>query len=96
VTLLSCFLSAIFVSAHSQNFIKRYLNNLVSDTLPPEKPKLLIYPTLGFAPETSGIPCCIFGIGRGSPADPVAQVNADHLRFNERVLRQLAPSFHFS
>jgi outer membrane protein assembly factor BamA len=153
--LLVCF--GLFLGctpAHGQNFIKRYLNNLVSDTLPPEKPKFLIYPTLGFAPETSleiGLssvylyyakedtlnrlsefkpfvfftlrrqygfwfdhalytdknrwfiagkaryqryPLLYFGIGPGSPADPVAQVNADYLLFNERVLRELAPSLY--
>lgn len=154
-TMLICLIFALCsIPGHGQNFIKRYLNNLVSDSLPPEKPKFLIYPTLGFAPETSlelgmssvylyyakedtlnrlseikpfvfftlrkqygfwfdhalytdknrwfvsgkaryqRYPLLYFGVGPGSPADPVAQVNADYLLFNQRVLRELSPSFY--
>lgn len=34
-------------------FVKRYINSIMFDTTRPEKPKFLIYPTIGYAPETS-------------------------------------------
>ncbi|MFK7900868.1 MAG: BamA/TamA family outer membrane protein [Cyclobacteriaceae bacterium] len=40
-------------SGNAQNIISRYLNSLLNDTVSAEKSKLSVYPTLGFAPETS-------------------------------------------
>lgn len=39
--------------AISQSFVKKYINNIVNDTLNISKPLFLIYPTVGFSPETS-------------------------------------------
>ncbi len=36
-----------------QNFVKRYWSNLISDTSDVSKPKLLVYPVVAYAPETS-------------------------------------------
>lgn len=35
-----------------ENWLVRTAKNLYLDTLPPEKPRFLVYPTLGYAPET--------------------------------------------
>jgi hypothetical protein len=38
---------------HNPNFLRRYVNHLVNDTTAISRPQFLIYPTIGFAPETS-------------------------------------------
>lgn len=54
---LKVFIIALFLfcghSSYSQNFVKRYFNNLINDTSDISKPQLLIYPTVAYAPETS-------------------------------------------
>ncbi|HET8858427.1 MAG TPA: BamA/TamA family outer membrane protein [Marivirga sp.] len=39
--------------SYSQNFVKKYFNNLINDTSDISKPQFLIYPTLAYSPETS-------------------------------------------
>ncbi len=54
---LKVFILALFLvcghSSYSQNFVKRYLNNIINDTSDISKPQFLIYPTVAYAPETS-------------------------------------------
>ena len=38
---------------NAQNFIKRYIDNIVNNKSDLSEPQLLVYPTLAFAPETS-------------------------------------------
>ncbi|MFD2203804.1 BamA/TamA family outer membrane protein [Shivajiella indica] len=39
--------------ANSQNFVKKYINNIFNDTSDISQPQFLVYPTLAYAPETS-------------------------------------------
>lgn len=41
------------VVAQSNNLVKRYLNNVLSESEDPSAPKLINYPTVAYAPETS-------------------------------------------
>ncbi|MEM1000913.1 MAG: BamA/TamA family outer membrane protein [Bacteroidota bacterium] len=50
---LLLFLALGVGSAAGQNFLMRYLRSTLNDTAPAYKPKFIVYPTLGFAPETS-------------------------------------------
>jgi|3_EtaG_2_1085321.scaffolds.fasta_scaffold14731_2 outer membrane protein assembly factor BamA len=54
---LKVFILALFLvcghASYSQNFVKRYFNNLINDTSDISKPQFLIYPTVAYAPETS-------------------------------------------
>lgn len=59
-TLLTLFLSAIMVlalsgtsQAQGNNFVSRYINKMVNDTVNDGRAKFLFYPTVAFAPETS-------------------------------------------
>ena len=46
-------LTAHGVVAQSDNLVKRYLNNVLSESGDPSAPKLINYPTIAYAPETS-------------------------------------------
>ncbi|MEO1450485.1 MAG: BamA/TamA family outer membrane protein [Bacteroidota bacterium] len=54
--LLSCWTWCLWSQTDSlpkrENWLVRTAKNLYLDTLPPEKPRFLVYPTLGYAPET--------------------------------------------
>ncbi len=41
------------VKAQSDNLVKRYLNSVMSESKDPSAPKLINYPTIAYAPETS-------------------------------------------
>jgi hypothetical protein len=50
------FFSCFFIltnPAKGQSFLKRYISNLVSDTVDVSKPRFLAYPTVAYSPETS-------------------------------------------
>ena len=51
--LLLSLLTAHGVVAQSDNLVKRYLNNVLSESGEPSAPKLINYPTIAYAPETS-------------------------------------------
>ncbi|MEL0334926.1 MAG: BamA/TamA family outer membrane protein [Flavobacteriales bacterium] len=51
--LLLSLLTAEVVVAQSDNLVKRYLNNVMSGSGDPSAPKLINYPTVAYAPETS-------------------------------------------
>ena len=51
--LLLSLLTAYGVVAQSDNLVKRYLNNVLSESGDPSAPKLINYPTIAYAPETS-------------------------------------------
>lgn len=51
--LLLSLLTAQRVVAQSDNLVKRYLNNVLSESGDPSSPKLINYPTVAYAPETS-------------------------------------------
>lgn len=51
--LLLSLLSVQGVVAQSNNLVKRYLNNVLSESGDPSAPKLINYPTVAYAPETS-------------------------------------------
>lgn len=51
--LLLSLLTAEGVVAQSDNLVKRYLNNVMSESGDPSAPKLINYPTVAYAPETS-------------------------------------------
>jgi len=51
--LLLSLLTAQGVVAQSDNLVKRYLNNVMSESGDPSAPKLINYPTVAYAPETS-------------------------------------------
>lgn len=51
--ILSSVLYSTSVLAQKSDFVSRYINKLVNDTASISKPRFLIYPTLGYAPETS-------------------------------------------
>ena len=51
--LLLSLLSVQGVVAQSDNLVKRYLNNVLSESGDPSAPKLINYPTVAYAPETS-------------------------------------------
>lgn len=53
VFLLLSLLSVHGVVAQSDNLVKRYLNNVLSESGDPSAPKLINYPTVAYAPETS-------------------------------------------
>jgi hypothetical protein len=55
ISVLFFLLPAFFgpVSAQRANFLKRYINSLISDTTDIREPQFIFYPTLAFAPETS-------------------------------------------
>ena len=53
VFLLLSLLSVQGVVAQSDNLVKRYLNNVLSESGDPSAPKLINYPTVAYAPETS-------------------------------------------
>ena len=40
-------------SAQKTNFLSRYINSIANDTTSNSKPRFLVYPTIGYAPETS-------------------------------------------
>ena len=46
-------LTAHGVVAQSDNLVRRYLNNVLSESGDPSAPKLINYPTIAYAPETS-------------------------------------------
>ena len=46
-------LTAHGVVAQSDNLVRRYLNNVMSESGDPSAPKLINYPTIAYAPETS-------------------------------------------
>lgn len=39
--------------SYSQNFVKRYINNIINDTSDISKAQFIVYPVVGYAPETS-------------------------------------------
>lgn len=50
------FVSLLLLTSHlaySQDFVKRYINNIINDTSDISKPQFLVYPTVAYAPETS-------------------------------------------
>jgi len=51
--LLLSLLTVQVVVAQSDNLVKRYLNNVLSESGDPSAPKLINYPTVAYAPETS-------------------------------------------
>ena len=51
--LLLSLLIAYGAVAQSDNLVKRYLNNVLSESGDPSAPKLINYPTIAYAPETS-------------------------------------------
>jgi len=51
--LLLSLLTVQGVVAQSDNLVKRYLNNVLSESGDPSAPKLINYPTIAYAPETS-------------------------------------------
>lgn len=51
--LLFLFINLINEPAFSQNFVKKYFNNIFNDTSDISQPQFLVYPTLAYAPETS-------------------------------------------
>jgi hypothetical protein len=51
--LLLSLLTVLGVVAQSDNMVKRYLNNVLSESGDPSAPKLINYPTVAYAPETS-------------------------------------------
>lgn len=51
--LLLCMMISATQTANAQGFIKRYINSLINDTSDVSKPQFLVYPTLGYAPETN-------------------------------------------
>lgn len=51
--LLLSLLTVQGVVAQSDNLVKRYLNNVLSESGDPTAPKLINYPTVAYAPETS-------------------------------------------
>jgi hypothetical protein len=51
--LLLSLLTVQGVVAQSDNLVKRYLNNVLSESGDPSAPKLINYPTVAYAPETS-------------------------------------------
>ena len=51
--LLLSLLTVQRVVAQSDNLVKRYLNNVLSESGDPSAPKLINYPTVAYAPETS-------------------------------------------
>ena len=51
--LLVSLLTAPGIVAQSDNLVKRYLNNVLSESEDPSAPKLINYPTVAYAPETS-------------------------------------------
>jgi hypothetical protein len=51
--LLVLLLIAPGIVAQSNNLIKRYLNSVMSESKDPSAPKLINYPTIAYAPETS-------------------------------------------
>jgi len=51
--LLLSLLTVNGVVAQSDNLVKRYLNNVLSESEDPSAPKLINYPTVAYAPETS-------------------------------------------
>ena len=53
VFLLLSLLTVQGVMAQSDNLVKRYLNNVLSESGDPSAPKLINYPTVAYAPETS-------------------------------------------
>lgn len=53
VFLLLSLLTVQGVVAQSDNLVKRYLNNVLSESGDPSAPKLINYPTVAYAPETS-------------------------------------------
>jgi hypothetical protein len=53
VFLLLYLLTVQGVVAQSDNLVKRYLNNVLSESGDPSAPKLINYPTIAYAPETS-------------------------------------------
>ena len=53
VLLLLSLLTAQGVVAQSDNLVKRYLNDVLSESGDPSAPKLINYPTVAYAPETS-------------------------------------------
>ena len=53
VFLLLSLLTVQGVVAQSDNLVKRYLNNVLNESGDPSAPKLINYPTVAYAPETS-------------------------------------------
>lgn len=51
--LITCSFQAEAQSQQDSSWLKRTLNTFTNDSRAPEKPRLLIYPTLAYAPETS-------------------------------------------
>lgn len=50
---LSWYRAVSSASSDSTNWLNRIISRITRDHLPPDKPRLLIYPTLGYAPETN-------------------------------------------
>lgn len=51
--ILCIFFFGFSFEAKSQSWASRALNQMFNDTLNPEKPKAIVYPTVAFSPETS-------------------------------------------
>lgn len=64
---------------HDPGFLRRYVNHLVNDTTPISQPQFLVYPTVGYAPETSwefGISSVFVFYANRDTTNRLSEVNA--------------------
>lgn len=64
--------------AQKTNFLSRYINSLANDTTSNAKPRFLVYPTIGYAPETSwefGLSSLFVYYAKGDTTNRLSEVN---------------------
>jgi hypothetical protein len=74
--LLLCFSPAC---AQKSGFVSRYINSLVNDTASNSKPRFLIYPTVGYSPETNwefGLSSLFVYYARQDTTNRLSEINA--------------------
>ncbi|WP_373331426.1 hypothetical protein [Salmonirosea aquatica] len=64
--------------AQKTNFLTRYINSLANDTSSNARPQFLVYPTIGYAPETSweiGLSSLYVYYAKGDTTNRLSEVN---------------------
>ncbi len=79
ITLFFTILCFSPVCAQKSGFVSRYINSLVNDTASNSKPRFLIYPTVGYSPETNwefGLSSLFVYYARQDTTNRLSEINA--------------------
>jgi hypothetical protein len=73
------FSQPVSAQRHNPSFLRRYVNHLVNDTTAISRPQFLVYPTVGYAPETSwefGVSSVFVFYANGDTTNRLSELNA--------------------